>query len=83
MRWCNSARSLGLGSGAGYEYENTVIHAFTHSNKGHWNLCHIPILPVSGDIDPNDFGSPFNHKNESATPGYYQVIAGATTSTRN
>src|SRR5450759_4990698 len=27
-----------FGSGAGYEYENTVIHAFAHSNKGHWNL---------------------------------------------
>src|SRR5262245_17873229 len=33
-----------FGSGAGYEYENSTIYAFTHSNKGHWNLCHIPIL---------------------------------------
>lgn len=63
-----------FGSGAGYEYEDTVIHAFAHSNKGHWNLCHIPILPVSGAVDPNDFGSPFNHQNESAQPGYYQVL---------
>src|SRR5689334_3967964 len=39
-----------FGSGAGYEYENPVIYAFAHSNKGHWNLCHIPILPVSGEI---------------------------------
>ncbi len=63
-----------FGSGAGYQYEDSVIHAFTHSNKGHWNLCNIPILPVSGEVDPNDFGSPFNHKNESAHPGYYQVF---------
>jgi predicted alpha-1,2-mannosidase len=63
-----------FGSGAGYEYEDSIIHAFAHSNKGHWNLCHIPILPVTGDIDPNDFGSAFNHKNESAHPGYYQVF---------
>jgi len=62
------------GSGAGYEYEDTVIRAFTHSNKGHWNLCHIPFLPVTGEVDPNDFASPFNHKNESAAPGYYQVL---------
>jgi predicted alpha-1,2-mannosidase len=61
-------------SGAGYEYEDTVIHAFAHSNKGHWNLCHIPILPVSGEVDPNDFGSSFHHQNESAAPGYYQVL---------
>ena len=63
-----------FGSGAGYEYENTVIHGFAHSNKGHWNLCYLPILPVSGSVDPNDFGSPFDHQHESASPGYYQVF---------
>jgi predicted alpha-1,2-mannosidase len=63
-----------FGSGAGYEYENTTIQAFAHSNKGHWNLCHIPILPVTGEVDPDDFGSPFGHKTESASPGYYQVL---------
>ena len=61
-------------SGAGYEYENLTIYAFTHTNKGHWNLCNIPILPATGDINPDDFGSPFTHKNESAHPGYYQVF---------
>jgi predicted alpha-1,2-mannosidase len=30
-------------------------------------------LPVSGDVNPADFGSTFSHKNESAHPGYYQV----------
>lgn len=63
-----------FGSGAGYEYENEAIQAFAHSNKGHWNLCHIPILPVTGEVDPNDFGSRFSHQNESAQPGYYQVL---------
>lgn len=63
-----------FGSGAGYEYENTVIHAFAHTCKGHWNLCNIPILPATGDINPDDFGSTFNHTNESAHPGYYQVF---------
>ena len=63
-----------FGSGAGYEYENSVIRAFAHTNKGHWNLCNIPVLPVAGDVDPEDFGSPFSHKNESAHPGYYQVF---------
>lgn len=62
------------GSGAGYEYEDTTIHAFAHTNKGHWNLCHIPFLPVSGTVDPDDFGSPFSHKNESAAPGTYRVL---------
>jgi predicted alpha-1,2-mannosidase len=62
-----------FGSGAGYEYENSVIYGFAHTNKGHWNLCNIPILPVAGDVDPNEFGSSFSHKKESAHPGYYQV----------
>jgi predicted alpha-1,2-mannosidase len=63
-----------FGSGAGYEYENPQIYAFAHTNKGHWNLCNIPILPVSGDVNAADFGSTFSHKNESAHPGYYQVF---------
>uniref|UniRef100_F4C4M8 Alpha-1,2-mannosidase n=1 Tax=Sphingobacterium sp. (strain 21) TaxID=743722 RepID=F4C4M8_SPHS2 len=60
------------GSGAGYEYEDTVIYGFTHTNKGHWNLCNIPILPISNPDD--SFGSKFTHKREQAAPGFYQVF---------
>jgi predicted alpha-1,2-mannosidase len=59
------------GSGAGYEYEDTVILGFAHTNKGHWNLCNIPILPLSNA--GTKFGSKFTHKKESAAPGFYQV----------
>ena len=34
-------------SGAGYQYEDTTICGFAHTCKGHWNLCHIPVLPVT------------------------------------
>lgn len=61
-------------SGAGYQYEDTVMYGFTHTNKGHWNLLHIPLLPVAGTIAPNDYQSRFTHSNESARPGYYQVF---------
>jgi predicted alpha-1,2-mannosidase len=68
------------GSGAGYEYEDTVIYGFTHTNKGHWNLCNIPLLPVSnpGHNLPvlnkdSKFGSRFSHQKESAAPGFYHV----------
>ena len=57
-------------SGSGYQYEDTVIYGFAHTSKGHWNLCHIPFMPVSGPVDPRDFASPFSHKIESAQPGY-------------
>ncbi|MEK7951692.1 GH92 family glycosyl hydrolase [Luteolibacter soli] len=60
-------------SGSGYQYEDTVIQAFTHTCKGHWNLCNVPFLPVTGEVKPKDYGSPYSHKNESAKPGYYQV----------
>ena len=61
-------------SGSGYQYEDTVIYGFIHTSKGHWNLCHIPLLPVTGSISPDDFCSVYSHKNESAHPGYYQVF---------
>jgi len=58
-------------AGAGYEYEDSVIVSFTHTNKGHWNLGNIPILPMS---KPGaKFGSRFSHKQEHAEPGFYQV----------
>lgn len=60
-------------SGAGYQYEDSVIYGFSHTNKGHWNLLHVPMLPVVGEIKPSDYCSKFSHSNESAHPGYYQV----------
>lgn len=51
-----------------------MIYGFTHTNKGHWNLCHIPLLPVTGTPTPGDYCSPFSHERESAAPGYYQVF---------
>jgi len=59
------------GSGAGYEYEDDTILGFTHTNKGHWNLCNIPILPMSKPTAK--FGSKFSHQKEHAAPGFYQV----------
>jgi len=61
------------GTGAGYEYEDTVIHGFAHTNKGHWNFMNIPVLPLSGDADPSEPGSSFTHERETAQAGFYQV----------
>ncbi|QDV74003.1 GH92 family glycosyl hydrolase [Botrimarina mediterranea] len=60
-------------SGAGYEYEDDEILSFTHTNKGHWNLCYLPMLPVAGEVNPRDFASKFSHEREEAHPGYYRV----------
>lgn len=60
-------------SGSGYQYEDTIIHAFVHTSKGHWNLCYVPFIAVSGDVDPKSYYTGYSHDNESASPGYYQV----------
>ena len=60
-------------SGSGYQYEMMEIYGFAHTAMGHWNLCHAPFLPASGDIDPMAYASAYSHENESARPGYYQV----------
>ena len=61
-------------SGAGYQYEDTVIYGFSHTNKGHWNLLHLPMLPATGTLSPSNYHSTFSHGNESARPGYYRVF---------
>ncbi|MBW8242677.1 GH92 family glycosyl hydrolase [Muricauda oceani] len=60
------------GTGAGYEYEDTEILGFAHTNKGHWNLCNLPVLPISAQAKA-PFKATFSHDNESASPGFYQV----------
>ena len=60
------------GTGAGYEYEDTEILGFTHTNKGHWNLCNLPVLPLSSNAGA-PFKSSFDHASESASPAFYQV----------
>lgn len=62
-------------TGSGYQYEDHQIYGFAHTCKGHWNLLHVPLLPVTteGRWRVNDYCSPFSHANESASPGYYQV----------
>ena len=39
-------------SGSGYQYEDKTIFGFSHTAKGHWNLAHVPILPVTGRVNP-------------------------------
>jgi predicted alpha-1,2-mannosidase len=63
-----------FGSGAGYQYEDTVIFAFFHTSMGHWNLGHVPILPFTGEITADNYHSGYRHDNESASPGYYRVF---------
>ncbi|MBR6130057.1 MAG: GH92 family glycosyl hydrolase [Bacteroidaceae bacterium] len=63
-------------SGSGYQYEDSLIYGFAHTSKGHWNLLHLPILPVTeeGKPTPQSYASAYHHDREEAHPGYYQVF---------
>ena len=63
-------------SGSGYQYEDSLIYGFAHTSKGHWNLLHLPILPVTdeGKPTPQSYASTYGHDKEEAHPGYYQVF---------
>ena len=63
-------------SGSGYQYEDNMIYGFAHTSKGHWNLLHLPIMPVTkeGKPTPASYRSLFRHTEEEAHPGYYRVF---------
>ena len=63
-------------TGSGYQYEDHQIYGFAHTCKGHWNLLHLPILPVTeeGKYSPRNYCSWFRHEREEAHPGYYSVF---------
>lgn len=61
------------GSGTGYQYEDPLIYGFFHTSHGHWGQGHFPTLPISGNFNPDDYASAYNHKKEVAQAGYYKV----------
>jgi predicted alpha-1,2-mannosidase len=77
----------------GYDYEDTSIigYSLTHlSGTGGPAEGDIPILPVAGTVpaDPASATEPLDHGDESASPGYYSLVAGGvrtqlTTTTRS
>ena len=70
---------------AGYQYKDSTILGFAHTNfsgTGHSDLGDFLVMPTVGDLvlDPlktsegeKGFYSNFSHKNEVASPGYYKV----------
>ncbi|WP_445191590.1 GH92 family glycosyl hydrolase [Sphingomonas sp. Tas61C01] len=71
---------------AGYRYEDPTIQGFSHthfSGAGHSDLGDLLVMPQSGDavrMDPGDpkrpgsgYRSRFDHRQETARPGYYAV----------
>ena len=67
---------------SGYDYNKDVIYGFTHthlSGTGCTDLIDVSLMPVSDEVTPEQlknaiFGQHYSHENESARPGYYQVL---------
>ena len=70
---------------AGYQYRDSTIIGFSHTNlsgTGHADLGDFLVMPTTGDLvlDPlqsengeKGFYSEFSHAQEEASPGYYKV----------
>jgi predicted alpha-1,2-mannosidase len=63
---------------AGYWYADSLIYGFSHthlSGTGCSDYGDVLLMPGSGKplYSPRDYGSPFDHKSEKASPGFYSV----------
>jgi predicted alpha-1,2-mannosidase len=64
---------------SGYHYSDSVIYGFSHthlSGTGIPDYCDILFMPFVGAVnwESKDYRSAFSHKNEKASPGYYEVL---------
>ena len=63
---------------SGYWYRDSLIYGFSHthlSGTGCSDYGDVLLMPGSGkpQFRPRDYGSPFQHQSEKASPGYYSV----------
>ncbi|HEX6915646.1 MAG TPA: GH92 family glycosyl hydrolase, partial [Chitinophagaceae bacterium] len=64
---------------SGYHYSDSVIYGFSHthlSGTGIPDYCDLLMMPFTGEVqwDKARYRSSFSHKNEKASPGYYEVL---------
>jgi predicted alpha-1,2-mannosidase len=64
---------------SGYHYSDSVIYGFsqTHlSGTGIPDYCDVLLMPFTGEVKwkNTEYASPFSHKKEKASPGYYEVV---------
>jgi predicted alpha-1,2-mannosidase len=68
---------------SGYHYSDSIIYGFSHthlSGTGVSDYADLLIVPQTGKpnlkpgySDPTGYGASFSHKDEQASPGYYEV----------
>src|SRR5215218_5694916 len=81
MQLSADTRGADWDGSSGYHYSDSVIYGFSHthlSGTGIPDYCDILFMPFVGEVkwDNKDYRSTFSHKNENASPGYYEVLLG-------
>ena len=79
MQLSPDTRLEGWDGCGGYHYTDSVIYGFSHthlSGTGIPDYCDILLMPFTGNVqwDNKEYRSSFSHKNEKASPGYYEVL---------
>lgn len=78
MQLSPDTRLEGWDGCGGYHYSDSMMYGFSHthlSGTGIADYCDILVMPFTGEVKwkNNEYASPFSHKNEKASPGYYAV----------
>ncbi len=78
MQLSPDTRGADWDGSSGYHYSDSVIYGFSHthlSGTGIPDYCDVLFMPFTGNVnwDSKDYRSAFSHKNEKASPGYYEV----------
>lgn len=79
MQLSPDTRGADWDGSSGYHYSDSVIYGFSHthlSGTGIPDYCDVLLMPFVGDVkwESKDYRSTFSHKNEQASPGYYEVL---------
>lgn len=78
MQLSPDTRLEGWDGCSGYHYSDSIMYGFSHthlSGTGVGDYCDVLLMPFTGAVKwkNSEYASPFSHKNEKASPGYYQV----------
>jgi predicted alpha-1,2-mannosidase len=79
MQLSPDTRGADWDGSSGYHYGDSVVYGFSHthlSGTGIPDYCDVLFMPFTGNVnwDSKDYRSTFSHKNEKASPGYYEVL---------
>ncbi len=79
MQLSPDTRLEGWDGCSGYHYSDSTIYGFSHthlSGTGIADYCDVLLMPFTGEVKwkNKEYASSFSHKNEKASPGYYEVL---------